>query len=191
MSVSFTIDGLGTVKVSGQDLELLVRASPQLRELVQESKTRPIKLSPSEEDNVNGESIRYLLENIGQENAPDKQGIEEQRREPGSLSIVDLSQFCNTLHYYRCDPSPFLGLWNRLSQPWEVTPLPDDTWVWRTPRRTDVSQSKWPDYVNAAWILGKDDELSDVLRSVVWDSTFGDTEPALSRSQNIKSKQEF
>lgn len=183
MSVPFTIDGEEEsiqINVGRSDLQLLKDTSPILRELIDgydPHHRQPIQLFENKDEHVDITSIRYLLESIGleAERQRTKQRITPQEEKKLKLKTANLSQQCNALHYLRCNPSPFLGLWDRQMQPWVSMPQPDRVWSWRIPGRDIREKLKtWPDYpghsANAAYVLQKDDEFSDALRFLVWDS---------------------
>ena len=183
MSVAFTIDGEeGSIQISvgRSDLHLLKDISLTLRELINDydpHQRRPIQLSENKYEHVDIASIRYLLESIGFETARQrtKQPMTPEEEQKLKVRVANLSQLCNALHYFRCSPSPFLGLWDRQIQPWEVMPRPDGVWSWRIPRRNIRQKLQaWPNYpghsANAAYVLQKDKEFSDALRFIVWDS---------------------
>jgi hypothetical protein len=194
MAVRFTIDGLAdTIQVQGSDLELLKQASPDFKALI-DNRQRPddiIPLSPSEEDGIDVESIKYILENIGLEAQLRSHGVEtrEQLREAlGPLEIANLSRQCNALHRYNVEVGPFSGLWGRLARPWTIIPQPKDIWCWRLPPRNDVSRNDWPHYANAAWVFGKDVEFSDAISSIVFDTTLDNILTSVNGLKNIKSQ---
>ncbi|KAK4443177.1 hypothetical protein QBC34DRAFT_213381 [Podospora aff. communis PSN243] len=192
MAARFTIDGLPeTIQVQGSDLELLQQTSPDFRALIDNRQRQDdiIPLSPSEDDGVDIESIKYILENIGLEAQLRNHGVEtiEQQREAlGTLEIASLSRQCNALHRYSFDVSPFSGLWGRLAHPWTIIPQPNEVWCWRLPPRNDIPRSDWPHYANAAWVLGKDVEFSDAISSTVFDTTLDGIQTSVNGLKNLK-----
>jgi len=192
MSVRFAIDGrAGTIQVQGRDLGLLEQASPKIRALIdgREHPTDIITLSPSEDDDIDIESIRYILENIGSEEQLRIQGPGPETLSP--LEIVDLSRQCNALYFYDVHIQHFSGLWSRLPNPWDIISLPKGVWSWRIPRRKDIHRDAWGSYANAAWMLEKDTEFSDVIGSLVFDTKCDSILTAVPCLKDLKSEQDL
>ncbi|KAK0639195.1 hypothetical protein B0T16DRAFT_422603 [Cercophora newfieldiana] len=180
MAVPFAL-GSVTHAIPDTDIRFLRQSSLKLRRLLADPRPPgPVYLPPDRERGIDGVSIQYLLDNLGLDQHPER-----------PVNITDLSGQCNALHDFGCDPRPFAGLWARLEKRWGLAPRPPGAWCWRLPRRKDISFRRWTHYAIAAWVLEQDDEFSDVMRSLVFDSKVDRLATAVEDLRDIKEHRDL
>jgi len=173
------------LRITRNDLLRLEKCSVHLRDLLQNRYLpRPIPLAPDYDEDIDADAIKYLLKNLGHPE-PRSGGSGRGTRKIG---IDQLSRRCNALWYYRCDPTTFGGLWERLDRPWELgTGVDWHEYCWRRPP-PKFSERETLQYANAAWVLEKNDVFTQAIQSAVWDSREDTLRTAITALKGITSK---
>jgi len=172
------------IRVTANDLVRLEKWSLQFRELLQDRyQPRPISLPPVTDEDIDADSIKYLLKNLGLPDTRTGTGRAAQK-----IKIDQLCRRCNALWYYGCDPATFGGLWERLDRPWESVKGVDwHEYCWRRPP-PKFSERETLQYANIAWILEKNGVFTQAIQSAVWDSTEDRLSTAVTALRDIKSQ---
>ncbi|KAK3356475.1 hypothetical protein B0T25DRAFT_536832, partial [Lasiosphaeria hispida] len=174
------------IRVSVHDLARLAQASLRLREAYDQYRPRPVYLYPIDEEDIDGDAIKYLVGNLGMLD-PRVAGGHTANRVVQRIRVESLSRRCNALWHYGCDPASFGGLWDQLDRPWVPLDTQDTpAYCWRRPPLS-ISEKKTFQYANVAWVLEKNDVFSEAIQSAVWDSTEDAFPTAVAELRDIKA----